>query len=160
MTTVSLFRMERQRKAKKQRQERRTLVANIHKTSLSVSNNISITQNIQINQNISTRSNIATSPIPQNCQRNIPKKYPLLQEVFNNAIRNPKGRRWSIGFLIFSSLIYFYSPTAYSIFKENMPLPAISTLYKELTSEILDKSELLLDASKLPEILEIYEKKL
>ena len=140
--------MEQQRNAKKQKQERRRNVAIVHSTSLSIQSNTRINQNIQITQNLQPQIRIdrQTSPFPQTVQR----RYPYLKEIIDNSVRNPRGRRWTFGLLMLSALIYFYSPSAYSIFKEQIPLPAISTVYKGSSSEILDNSELLLEASKLP----------
>ena len=152
LTTCHFSRMNQQREALRKSRSRRRVTAHIHSTNLSINRNITINQNIQILENVQNQS-ASHSPIPQREEH----RSPILKEIYNNVVKKPNGRRWSIGILIFSALIYFYSPTAYEIFRSQVPLPAPSTIYKHKNSGILDNSEYLLEVSKLPEILKVYE---
>lgn len=145
------FSMKKQREALEKSRKQKKVVTKIHSETITINHNNYIQQNFIPNTTIQ-RIDAQTSPIPHPHNR-----YPLLGEMVNNASRRLNGRRWTMAFVIFATLLYFYSPTAYSILKGQMPLPTVSTVYRNKNSLLLDQSENLLSIEKLPEIMKIYE---
>lgn len=150
---MSLFLMKKQRDALKKLREKKKYITKIRSNTIIINHNNYIQQNFERPSTPIHMRDCQTSPIPKQTQ----SKSPIFQEMISNALKSPKGRRWSVAFLIFSMLIYFYSPTAYSILREQTPLPAVSTVYNLKNSLLLDKEENLLSAQKLPKILKLYE---